>query len=177
MPQAPKFNNDGWKEYEIRIRRYAREVCTVQQQQQQQQQLQQGQQQQQQQQQPFLYLLTGTSSVGINQNNPPDAIPNLTVDRIGDFFHGEIDIPNSMWTAGCCVRPHGQRTESFAVIGNNVNDKQATLTQQITVARLQSILQADGNTLNEVKLFPGNLACVNNNVANLPGRIREWARK
>lgn len=164
MPQAPSFNNDGWKEYEIRIRRYAREKCLVQQ-----QQLQQGQ--------SILYLLTGTSSVGIQQqlNNPPEPKTNLKVDHIGDVLSGEINIPNSMWTAGCCVRPYGQKTESFAVIGNNVNDKLGTLTQQVTVKKLQDILEADVYTLNNVILFPGNSACAdeNNNVVNLPERTWE----
>lgn len=170
MPQAPKFNNDGWKEYEIRIRQYAKKECLLQQQQQ--QQLQQGQQQQD---QPILYLLTGTSSVRIDQKTPPNPIPKLPVGHIGNPTYGMISIPNSMWTAGCCVRPKGQRTESFAVIGNNVNDEYQTLTQKVTVAQLQIILQADGNTINNgVKLFPGNPACLNNDLGKaLPDRVRE----
>lgn len=80
-----------------------------------------------------------------------------------------------MWTAGCCVRPYGQKTESFAVIGNNVNDKLGTLTQQVTVKKLQDILEADVYTLNNVILFPGDSACAdeNNNVVNVPERTWE----
>lgn len=158
VPQAPSFNNDGWKEYEIRIRRYAQETCP-------------GLQQQG---QPILFLLTGTSSVGIQQQlkNPPQPNTNLPVGFIGDIVHGTINIPNSMWTAACCV--HGQQTKSFAVIGNNVNDKQGTLTQQVTVKKLQDILQAGTYTLNTVTLFPGNMDCADetNNVL-LPERWRE----
>lgn len=158
VPQAPSFNNNGWKEYEIRIRRYAQETCP-------------GLQQQG---QPILFLLTGTSSVGIQQQlmNLPQPNTNLPVGFIGDIVHGTINIPNSMWTAACCV--HGQQTKSFAVIGNNVNDKQGTLTQQVTVKKLQDILQAGTYTLNTVTLFPGNMDCADetNNVL-LPERWRE----
>lgn len=115
--------------------------------------------------------------MGIQQqlNNPPEPDTNLKFDHIGDDKNGKINIPNSMWTAGCCVRPLDQKTESFAVIGNNVNDKLGTLTQQVTVKELQDILEDDVHTLNNVNLFPGNLACANeyNNVPSLPGRIKE----
>ena len=122
-----------------------------------------------------LYLLTGTSSVRIDQKTPPNPTPKVPVDHIGNPTYGMISIPNSMWTAGCCVRPKGQRTESFAVIGNNVNDEYQTLTQKVTVAQLQIILQADGNTINNgVNLFPGNPACLNNDLGKaLPDRVRE----
>ena len=83
-----------------------------------------------------------------------------------------IAVPNSMWTAGCCVHPSG--IQSFAVIGNNLQQQNQILTQQIPVARLQDILEGDVNNLNiggpNVDLFPGNRACssVNHNLANLP---------
>lgn len=85
-----------------------------------------------------------------------------------------IAIPNSLWTAGCCVRPNGQNTESFAVIGNNVEN---SLTQQVTVHWLQTFLAADVTNDrvggDNVVLFPGqnagNEACWNeNNDVNLP---------
>ena len=79
-----------------------------------------------------------------------------------------------MWTAGCCVHPHG--VESFAVIGNNLQNIPQILTQQIPVARLQMILEHDedniGQNINRpnVDLFPGNVACsnVNNDLPDLP---------
>lgn len=112
--------------------------------------------------------------MGIQQQlmNLPQPNTNLPVGFIGDIVHGTINIPNSMWTAACCV--HGQQTKSFAVIGNNVNDKQGTLTQQVTVKKLQDILQAGTYTLNTVTLFPGNMDCADetNNVL-LPERWRE----
>lgn len=93
--------------------------------------------------------------------------------KIGDSKFGLISVPNSMWTAGCCVRPNGQKTESFAVIGNNVQNKQGTFTQQVTVAQLQTILQADVNKQKNVNvdLFPGNKDCVNNDFGKLPERV------
>lgn len=79
-----------------------------------------------------------------------------------------------MWTAGCCVHPNG--VESFAVMGNNLQNVIQILTQQITVARLQTILEHDEDNIGQningpnVDLFPGNVACsnVNNNLPALP---------
>ncbi|KAJ7392554.1 hypothetical protein OS493_012238, partial [Desmophyllum pertusum] len=57
-----------------------------------------------------------------------------------------IVIPNSMWTAGCCVR--GQTVfGSFAVIGNNDPDKAKINMAQPSVADLERMI---GN----VDLFP-----------------------
>jgi len=78
-----------------------------------------------------------------------------------------------MWTAGCCVFQNGN-VKGFAVVGNNLQDNTQMLTQQITVARLASILRIDVVNLNiggpNVDLFPGNGACSNtaNNLPNLP---------
>ncbi len=88
----------------------------------------------------------------------------------------DIFVPNSMWTAGCCVRSN-INPESFAVIGNNLQIRSQILTQQIPVARLQYILEDDVNNQNiggpNVNLFPGNGGCSNerNNLATLPRGI------
>lgn len=157
VPQRPNFNVGQWCQFERRIRRYAEEICT------------QGQ--------PAgtLYLLTGTSLARIQQhgNNNPQLDVDVNRLRNPNNFLLSIVIPNSLWTAGCCVRPNGQNTQGFAVIGNNVNDVNQMFTQQVTVARLQNILAADVDRHNiggpNVHLFPGNAACsaANNNV-NLP---------
>lgn len=67
-----------------------------------------------------------------------------------------------MWTAAICVPAQGGQPYSFAVIGNNVQIPANMFTQQITVAQLEVILQADivisgvkRNTGGKVKLFPG----------------------
>ena len=152
VPQRPTFNRGQWSQFERRIRVYAQQ-CT------------QGPQP------GTLYLITGTA-FGHIQNNPAGYNPVL-VGQLGPVGNDPaIAVPNSMWTVGCCVHPRG--IESFAVIGNNLQNRNQILTQQIPVARLQGILTADVNNLNiggpNVNLFPGNGACsnVNNNLVNLP---------
>jgi len=154
VPQRPSFNRGYWARFEGRIRVYAQQ-CT------------QGPQP------GTLYLITGTA-FGHIQNNPPGYNPQVHINNLGPAGNfPAINIPNSMWTAGCCVHPNG--VESFAVIGNNVQNV-PNLTQQITVARLQLILAVDEDNLGQhingpnVDLFPGNVACsnVNNNLPALP---------
>jgi len=103
-----------------------------------------------------LYLLTGTSFVRIQRQQNNQVVGNADApSQIGNDNAGSISVPNSLWTAGCCVRQNGQSTESFAVMGNNVQNNQQNrqLTLQITVAQLQDIL--GGNPPNNVNLFPG----------------------
>jgi len=156
VPQCPSFNRGQWSQFERRIRVYATQQCT------------QGAQP------GNLYLLTGTA-FGHIQNNPPGFNPQVQVNQLGPAGNNPaIDIPNSMWTAGCCVRPNGN-VQSFAVIGNNLQNTVQMLTQQISVAQLETFLAADVVNLNiggpNVNLFPaGNGACsnINNNLPNLP---------
>ena len=145
VPQNPSFNNGAWRVAEERIRVYAALVCTK----------------------PIqnihqsagtLYLLTGTS-FKIIQNGPVGVPANIQ--RIGNNGQEQIAVPNSLWTAGCCVRQNGP-TESFAVMGNNVQNENLQLTLGMTVAQLQVILAV--NNLNNVVLFPGNPNCINNNI-------------
>lgn len=161
VPQRPAFNTGMWSQFERRIRNYATNTCT---------QPLPAQPGQQGQPAGTLYLLTGTSFARIQQqqNGNPQAITGVAVNQIG-----QIAVPNSLWTAGCCVRQDGQSTRSFAVMGNNVlNTDAAALTRQITVAQLQNILAADVTNLNiggpNVDLFPGDPNCLNNNLGNLP---------
>ena len=152
VPQRPAFNRGQWSQFERRIRVYAQR-CT------------QGPRP------GTLYLITG-NAFGHIRNNPQGINP-VQVTQLGPVGNSPaIAVPNSMWTAGCCVHPNG--IESFAVIGNNLQQRNQMLTQQIPVARLQDILEDDVNNLNiggpNVDLFPGNRACsnVNNNLVNLP---------
>ena len=63
----------------------------------------------------------------------------------------KIVIPNSMWTAGCCVS--GKKVlGSFAVIGNNDSNKLKTLMSRLTVSNLEI-------TIGIIDLFPGNSDC------------------
>ena len=149
VPQYGTWNGGAWSRFEARIRRYAEDTCTKR--------------------LGTLYLLTGTSFARIKRqlNGNIRGIHGVRVNRLQD-----IDVPNSLWTAGCCVLQNGN-SESFAVMGNNVpTGNQASLTLQITVAQLQTILAADVFDRNvgglNVVLFPGDPNCANNNMANLP---------
>ncbi|KAL9959794.1 hypothetical protein ACROYT_G033150 [Oculina patagonica] len=149
VPQRPKFNTGQWSEFERRIRRYAEYTCS---------QWQPGQLP------GTLYLLTGTSLARIQGLNPPQQNVNVQVNSLppNNIAQG-IAIPNSLWTAGCCVRPNVLNPKSFAVIGNNDQNVAQMFTQQVTVHWLQDFLAADVSHDNvggpNVHLFPGNAAC------------------
>ena len=152
VPQRAPFNVGQWSQFERRIRVYAQNTCT---------------------QAPangVLFLITGTAFVHI-QNNPLQVNPvPINVLPAAQNNPG-IAIPNSMWTAGCCVLPNGN-AQSFAVMGNNVLNGNQRLTQQITLVLLQNFLTADVTNQNiggpNVNLFPGNVNCAANNLAQLP---------
>ena len=155
VPQDSSFNRGQWSSFEKKIRKYAK-TCTN---------PQFGQ--------PAgkLYLLTGTSFARIqeHQNNVQSNFQaKVTTLPIETIIKGNIFVPNSLWTAGCCVHQNGFYTKSFAVMGNNVpKDDLASLTRQVTVQELQTILTKDVNYfklnnnigLGEVELFPGNNRC------------------
>ncbi|XP_020621349.1 uncharacterized protein LOC110059023, partial [Orbicella faveolata] len=93
VPQRQTFNRGQWSRFERRIRVYAQQ-CT------------QGPQP------GTLYLITGTA-FGHIQDNPLHYNPQVLVNQLGaNEVYPAIAIPNSMWTAGCCVHPNG--IESFA---------------------------------------------------------------
>ena len=123
----------------------------------------------------MLFLLTGSSFAHIVQqgNNLLQVIVQNNINQLRPVYgiNPAIYVPNSMWTAGCCVAPNRQ-VESFAVIANNVQTDQGLLTLQIPVAQLQQILLQDVNGHNwsreDVDLFPGNRDCLKNNLPNLP---------
>ena len=103
-----------------------------------------------------LYLLTGTSFVKLQNKNLPLLHP--PVRKFPSTSATFIFAPNSLWTAGCCVRSN-TAAESFAVIGNNVQNKNQLLTVRVTVSQLQNILAAwvkdRGIGGPNVNLFPG----------------------
>lgn len=156
VPQCQSFNGGWWKRAENRVRRYAEHYCT------------RGQQP------GTLYLITGTSLSRFDQNFP-QANP-VQINNLHPRFaaNPSIRIPASMWTAGCCVRPNNQNTESFAVIGNNLQNHVAnedrSLTRQVTVVHLQNFLGNDAvafgfinaDNVANVRLFPGNQNCLIN---------------
>lgn len=154
VPQCRSLNRGKWKRGENRIRRYAKHYCTN------------GQQP------GTLYLITGTSLSRFDPNNFPQANPaqqNNLHPKAPFAANPLIRIPASMWTAGCCVRPNNQNTQSFAVIGNNLQNQVSgvdeSLTRQVTVAGLQNFLGNDAaafgliNGVPNVRLFSGNPNC------------------
>ena len=149
MPQRPSFNAGEWSKFERRIRKYAK-VCTNDD-------------------KGVLYLLSGTAFVyvdavveidksqnkvkGVNTDRPVVELP-------GKGLYDTIRVPTSLWTAGCCVDPSSHYAiKSFAVIGNNVNERDKMHTQQISVEILQKILEEQIITALKVDLYPKNPGC------------------
>ena len=128
MPQHPSFNAGEWSKFERRIRKYA-EVCTH------------GNN-------GVLYLLSGTAFVSVDdlveigENEKVKGVrkENYLETRPGENIDDEIYVPTSLWTAGCCIDSSlpNYAKESFAVIGNNVNERNEMHTQQISVKILQN---------------------------------------
>ena len=131
VPQYGTFNSGQWAAYERKIRNYAQSTCSKN--------------------NGDLYLLTGISDMQrynkgkrVNAFKPPG-----TPKRTSKL--PKIVIPNSMWTAGCCVS--GKKVlGSFAVIGNNDSNKLKTLMSRLTVSDLEI-------TIGIIDLFPGNSDC------------------
>ena len=133
VPQYQKFNSGQWGTYEKKIREYGKDTCAN-----------NG---------GDLYLLTGISDHRIGKNFMTDTvyddgIPVGTPKRMPE--NPKIVIPNSMWTAGCCVL--GQQVlGSFAVIGNNDWNEGKLHTSDVNVQELEGIIG--------ITLFPGNNGC------------------
>ena len=131
VPQYASFNMGPWKAYEDKVRKFAKDVCSL---------------------APGgdLYLLTGTSKAVLRQDG--------TADGTADYepFRQAIAIPNSMWTAGCCIA-NGQVKGAFAAFGNNVQLNPEM--RQETVANLEQFLTTGVDQQLQVSLFPGEEGC------------------
>ncbi|XP_078355032.1 uncharacterized protein LOC144639612 isoform X1 [Oculina patagonica] len=141
VPQYAAFNSGQWAKYEKKIRKYATNKCSV-----------QG---------GTLYLLTGISEVRIQTHNG-QPVANLRSDppkRIEK--QPNIVIPNSMWTAGCCVHSNGAALGAFALIGNNDQNTNLIHMSQVKVIDLQHFLHVGVKGVGSlaVHLFPGNRGC------------------
>ena len=141
VPQYAAFNSGQWAKYERRIRTYATNTCRVK--------------------DGTLYLLTGISEVRIQirDGQPVATVPPGPIKRISNSPN--IVIPNSLWTAGCCVRADGEVLGSFSMIGNNVQNTKLIHMAQLTVAVLEKFLHVglDGTGGKVIHLFPGNREC------------------
>ena len=133
VPQYAKFNNGKWKKFENIVVQYAQTDCA-----------------------PLdgdMYVLTGTSQFTITQpkaNHLKDYL--RKIEHLQDSqIESEIEIPNSMWTAVCCVFPDGM-VYTFAGIGNNVKNKAKIYMQIISLKDLEKFLST---YYFPVDLFPG----------------------
>ena len=162
MPQRPSFNAGEWSKFEKRIRKYA-EVCTKDH-------------------NGVLYLLSGTAFVSVDalvEIDKNEKVKGVRKEdkierRPGEDNYHEIYVPKSLWTAGCCVGtsfPY-YAIQSFAVIGNNVNERDEMHTQQISVKILQKILEQDYLRGKEVILYPNHPGCLLKNLAKLPEYVK-----
>lgn len=149
VPQVIGFNSGPWNVLENNIRQYASEKC-----------IKDG---------GTLFLLTGTSFAQVEPGTDPPQVkkdPNIKTLLNKPADPGDIHIPNSMWTAGCCVLVNGDAA-SFAAIGNN---EQIPNLRQIRLIDLQGILLADVTAVGReiggptVDLFPGNKNCLQNSI-------------
>lgn len=129
VPQYASFNSGEWSDWEANIRAYAVNTCSAR--------------------KGDLYLLTGTSDIRITSTDPwPD---NWKIGSVKTMLEDpKIVIPNSLWTAGCCVSDQGKK--HFALIGNNVPVKKDMLTTLLSLEHLQKLL---GKNQHQIKLFPG----------------------
>ena len=140
VPQVSNFNVGSWRKYESRIVKYA-QTCAH-----------QG---------GTIYLITGISEVRVSQAGAtvtaatlpmsqsfPSHVPSITQ---------KIAIPNSMWTAGCCVKAAGNVLGAFAVIGNNL-PKGSNTVFSLSVAEVQQFIR-DGANDQTIDFFPGNAGC------------------
>ena len=128
----------------------------------------------------MLFLLSGTAFVSvdalvqIDKNQNVEGI-NFGLPLVELPGEGPYDKTNSLWTAGCCVNTNSHNAiKSFAVIGNNVNERDKMHTQQISVEILQKILAQDIPTASEVNLYPKNPGCSlpEKDLAKLPEYVK-----
>lgn len=144
VPQYSQWNRGAWKEFEKSIRRYTQLTCGCEH-------------------RGTMYLITGTSDINTkwirrrgkfemkSQRSPNNYIYSGALRR--------IDIPNSLWTAGCCVwkdKFNNQLAQSIAVMGNNNPDPSQQNTRGMTLKDLEQLLG------NKVDLFPKVRACRDN---------------
>lgn len=132
VPQYATFNTGQWSSNEKKIREAAQQCSEH---------------------SGDLYLLTGTSDRQIS-STPFIQAEVKPLARMPE--PPNIVIPNSMWTAGCCVStPDENVLGSFAVIGNNDPRKEQIRMSKVSVKTLTDLLKV-------TDLFPGKAGCSEN---------------
>ena len=147
VPQFEASNNGPWKDFEDKIKDYAKKTCGNK--------TRQG----------TLYLLTGRSENGLNGVLKPQLTNTFQVGQTTV----RLGTPQAVWTAGCCVwkepgRIFGklwqtEKAESFAVMSNNHYDENRLHQREMSVNDLEKHLKAPASN---VDLFPGNTNCARN---------------
>ena len=137
VPQFEASNNGPWKDFEDKIKDYAKKTCGSS--------TRNG----------TLYLLTGRSENVLNVTKP-----NISNSFVVENKTLRLDTPGAVWTAGCCMWMETAipKAESFAVISNNHYDKTLLRQTPMKVTDLEIHL----NVTTTVNLFPGNPDCAAN---------------
>lgn len=135
-PMYRSFNTGKWSMYEQWIRGYAKNKCSKD--------------------NGDLYLLTGTSDIQITDETETtfdwETVPSGKMPE-----EPKIVIPNSMWTAGCCVHVYNKNVlGAFAVIGNNHPIKRHAF--KLKLKTLETKLLSDEYD-HPITLFPGKPGC------------------
>ena len=149
-PQFETSNSGPWQKFEGRIRQYAQTTCGSN--------ARRG----------TLYLLTGTSTIGLAPGPVQDTT--IPLPYPGTNFNGvNLVTPRAVWTAGCCVWMEpgkifgnwwkSARAASFAVMSNNQNNKALLHQTEMSATQLEQLLTAP--TKPRVNLFPGDANCRN----------------
>ena len=149
-PQYVASNSGPWQIFEAKIRSYAQDFCGSR--------ARQG----------TLYLLTGTSEFSLSSDLGRKPVQDSSIKLShAAILLGEttLVVPRAVWTAGCCLwnetnQEFGMvgKAESFAVMSNNVRDKNLLNQTQMSVLELERHLTAPGSSAS-VNLFPGDPNC------------------
>lgn len=156
VPQFQTFNSNEWGNQEQKIRDYAKNTCGK------------GD--------GTLYMLTGISDYGLISTGGGKPVQDTTITQDCPEYKFKSDnkdetlgTPRALWSAGCCVwekpattappakKPKWQPVTSFAVMSNNHANKNNLHLTQMSVADLETLLTAPGQS--KVNLFPGNSDC------------------
>ena len=150
-PQYVASNSGPWQTFEAKIRSYAQDFCGSR--------ARQG----------TLYLLTGTSEFSLTGYLGRKPVQDSSIKlshgaMLQDETMMTLVVPRAVWTAGCCLWNESsqefgkiERVESFAVMSNNVKDKELLNQTQMSVLELEWHLTAPGTP--SVNLFPGDANC------------------
>ncbi|XP_068708886.1 uncharacterized protein [Montipora foliosa] len=155
VPQCgTSFNSGSWMAYEGRIANYTKERCANQ----------KG---------GIMYLVTGQSDyrIRVRSTGAVTQVPTPIQYYPNAASRNRLVQPNSLWTAGCCVRYRSRSSntivfaESIAVIGNNDRNSSCTLTRAVHLWELEWLLVSPTATY-PVDIFPGYSGCRNNSYSN-----------